>query len=87
MLLVRQPAAPAITEETVLIVFGRGDVKLNPANCDIWADDGKTFDVAAMAARIFPGGHWLHLFAERPTEGSTTIVGDGSWLDAPGGRK
>jgi hypothetical protein len=85
--LLRNPTGHYISNATVLIAFDRGDVRRDAAICEIWADDAETFDAAAMAARIYPGGHWLHLFAEKPTEGSTTVVGDDSWLEAPGGSK
>lgn len=86
MLLAREPKKPDIGDEQVLVVIDRGEVKKAHVGDALWGDNTDDLDIAALARRLYPGGNWLHVFAEDAggDDDTTALVGEDGWADSPG---
>jgi hypothetical protein len=79
--LARRPMTAEISKAPILIALERGDVESSAAGANLWIEGGEV-DFAAMAAHLYPGGQWLHVFAGEEQDGFTSLIGDHGWVDA-----
>ncbi len=80
VLLARKPEGPDIGDARVLITLG----DLKPAIAELWVGGHDPDDVRGDAQRLFPGGTWLHVFADDACDDWTTLIAGAGWVEAAG---
>ena len=70
---------PDIGGDRVLVVLERGNVAIDLAKFKPAAEE--PMNIVKTVTAICPGGEWLHVFAEGPLPGVTSLIGDDGWLD------
>jgi hypothetical protein len=73
-----------IANVSALVVAKRGEIALPPRHSDFWRNAPRDMTPIQIAESLVPErARRLHAFAEAPTRGWTTLIGDNSWIEPP----
>jgi hypothetical protein len=78
------PKTADIANVSALVVAKRGEIALPPRHSDFWRNASRHMTPIQLAESLVPEhARRLHAFAETPTPGWTTLIGDHSWIEPP----